>query len=154
MVTERNPLEPSIVERINSIRNSHGLHRLTVAKRLTDAANRHSRSMGASSYFRHDLYTPQRDRAWTSFSTWIRWYWPGPGYSTWSAGENLAWGAPEISASRTVTNWMNSPGHRANILNPAWRYIGVAAVHVDEPAGYYRSWDDVTIVAAEFGQRT
>jgi hypothetical protein len=30
----------------------------------------------------------------------------------------------------------------------------VAAVHVDEPAGYYRSWDDVTIVAAEFGQRT
>jgi uncharacterized protein YkwD len=48
---------------------------------------------------------------------------------------------------------MNSPGHRANILNPLWRYIGVAAVHVDEPAGYYRAWDDVTIVAAEFGHR-
>lgn len=154
MVTERNPLEPSIVERINSVRRSHGLRALTVAKRLNDASNRHARSMGASSYFRHELYTPQRDRAWTPFSTWIRWYWPGPGYRAWSAGENLAWGAPDISASRTVTNWMNSPGHRANILNPLWRYIGVAAVHVDQPAGYYRSWDDVTIVAAEFGQRS
>jgi uncharacterized protein YkwD len=153
-VTERNPLEPSIVERINSIRKSHGLRALTVATRLNDAANRHARSMGASSYFRHELYTPQRARAWTPFSTWVRWYWPGPGYSAWSAGENLAWGAPDISASRTVTNWMNSPGHRANILNPLWRYIGVAAVHVDEPAGYYRSWDDVTIVAAEFGRRS
>jgi uncharacterized protein YkwD len=154
MVTERNPLEPSIVERINSIRASHGLRALTVAKRLNDAADRHARSMGSSSYFRHELYTPRRNRAWTPFATWIRWYWPGPGYRAWSAGENLAWGAPDISASRTVTNWMNSPGHRANILNPAWRSIGVAAVHVDEPAGYYRSWDDVTIVAAEFGQRS
>ena len=152
-VTERNPLEPSVVQRINSIRNAHGLRSLTVAKRLTDAADRHARSMGAASYFRHELYTPQRDQAWTSFSAWIRWYWPGPGYRGWSAGENLAWGAPDISASRTVTNWMNSPGHRANILNPLWRYIGVAAVHVDDPAGYYRSWDDVTIVAAEFGWR-
>jgi uncharacterized protein YkwD len=153
-VTERNPLEPSIVQRINTIRKAHGLHSLTVAKRLTDAANRHARSMGASSYFRHELYTPDGRRTWTSFSTWIRWYWPGPGYRVWSAGENLAWGAPDISASRTVTNWMNSPGHRANILNPRWRYIGVSAVHVDDPGGYYRQWDDVTIVAAEFGSRT
>jgi uncharacterized protein YkwD len=153
-VSERNPLEPSIVQRINTIRKDHGLRSLTVAKRLTDAANRHARSMGASSYFRHELYTPQQRRTWTPFSTWIRGYWPGPGYHVWSAGENLAWGAPDISASRTVTNWMNSPGHRANILNPLWRYIGVAAVHVDDPAGYYRSWDDVTIVAAEFGWRT
>jgi uncharacterized protein YkwD len=153
-VSERNPLEPNVVQRINSIRAAHGLRSLTVAMRLTDAANRHARSMGASSYFRHELYTPQRDRAWTSFSTWIRWYWPGPGYRAWSAGENLAWGAPDISASRTVTNWMNSPGHRANILNPLWRFIGVAAVHVDDPAGHYRSWDDVTIVAAEFGWRS
>jgi uncharacterized protein YkwD len=153
-VTERNPIEPSVVQRINSIRKAHGLRSLTVARRLGDAANRHARSMGASSYFRHELFTPNERRTWTSFSTWIRWYWPGPGYRAWSAGENLAWGAPDISASRTVTNWMNSPGHRLNILNPLWRYIGVAAVHVDEPAGYYRSWDDVTIVAAEFGTRS
>ena len=152
-VTERNPLEPSVVQRINSIRNAHGLRSLTVAKRLTDAANRHARSMGAASYFRHELYTPTRATTWTSFGTWIRWYWPGPGYSSWSAGENLAWGAPDISASQTLSRWMASPGHRANILNPAWRNIGVGAVHVYDPRGYYASWDDVTIVAAEFGAR-
>ena len=48
---------------------------------------------------------------------------------------------------------MASPGHRANILNPAWRNIGVGAVQVGDPRGYYASWDDVTIVAAEFGAR-
>ena len=46
---------------------------------------------------------------------------------------------------------MASPGHRANILNGGWRWIGVGAVHVHQPRGYYRAWDDVTIVAAEFG---
>jgi uncharacterized protein YkwD len=144
-VTDRNPLEASVVSRINAVRESHGLVPLRVVDRLGDAANRHARSMGSASYFRHELFTPQMSRDWTPFSVWVRWYWPGPGYTAWSAGEN---------PTRTVSNWMASPGHRANILNPNWRNIGVAAVHVDNPAGYYRSWDDVTIVAAEFGRRS
>jgi uncharacterized protein YkwD len=154
VVTAKPTLEQNVVARINAVRKNHGLRPLRVVPRLTEAADRHAASMGRASYFRHDLFTPARTRDWTPFGTWIRWFWPGPGYGSWSAGENLAWGAPDISASRTVTNWMNSPGHRATILNPLWRSIGVAAVHVDDPAGYYRSWDDVTIVAAEFGWRS
>jgi uncharacterized protein YkwD len=152
-VSDRDSLERNLVTRINAIRKSHGLRTLSVRSRLDTAADTHVSSMAAASYFRHELYTPTRATNWTPFGTWIRWYWPGPGYSSWSAGENLAWGAPSISASQTVSRWMASPGHRANILNPAWRNIGIGAVHVGEPRGYYTAWDDVTIVAAEFGAR-
>jgi uncharacterized protein YkwD len=152
-VSDRDSVETNVVARINAVRRSHGLRTLSVISRLDTAADRHASSMAAASYFRHELYTPAGAADWTSFSAWIRWYWPGPGYASWGAGENLAWGAPDLTASRTVNMWMASSGHRANILNPAWRNIGVSAVHVGDPRGYYSSWDDVTIVAAEFGMR-
>jgi uncharacterized protein YkwD len=152
-ISDRDSLEANVVSRINTVRRNHGLRPLSVVSRLDGAADTHATSMAAASYFRHDLYTPARAANWTPFSTWIRWHWPGPGYSSWSAGENLAWGAPSLSASETVSRWMASPGHRVNILNRAWRNIGVGAVQVDDPRGYYASWDDVTIVAAEFGAR-
>ncbi|MCW2621862.1 MAG: hypothetical protein JWL64_1464, partial [Frankiales bacterium] len=41
------------------------------------------------------------------------------------AGENVAYG--NISADQMFTNWMNSPGHRANILNPAFNAMGNGA---------------------------
>lgn len=152
-VTDKNLLETSVVKRVNAIRRNHGLRPLKVVPRLAKAADRHASSMAAASYFRHELYTPTRATNWTGFGTWIRWFWPGPGYSRWGAGENLAWGAPKLTAYGTVRSWMRSPGHRANILNPRWRQIGVGALHVHDPYGYYSRWDDVTIVAAEFGFR-
>jgi uncharacterized protein YkwD len=153
-VSERETLEESVVARINAVRRSYGLRPLTVAFRLEDAADRHVTSMAAASYFRHELYLPGRSSRWADFGTWIRWYWPGPGYSSWTAGENLAWGAPSLSAANAVSRWMASSGHRLNILDPRWRNIGIGAVQVRDPRGYYASWDDVTIVAAEFGARS
>ena len=153
VLREKATLEANVVARMNAIRRSHGLHTLRIVRRLTEAADRHAGSTASAGYFSHDLLTPDRARRWTPFGAWIRWYWPGPGYSSWGAGENLAWGAPSISASQTVSRWLASPGHRANILNRSWRNIGVGAVHVSDPRGYYSSWDDVTIVAAEFGVR-
>ncbi len=151
--TEKDTLEANLVSRLNVVRRNHGLRPLKAISPLERAADRHADSMAVTSYFRHELYTPARSTDWTPFGTWIRWYWPGPGYGSWSAGENLAWGAPDVTAYDTVSRWMASPGHRANVLNPAWRSVGVAAVHVRDPRGYYGSWDDVTIVAAEFGVR-
>jgi uncharacterized protein YkwD len=154
VVTAKPTLEQNVVARINAVRKNHGLRPLRVVPRLTEAADRHAASMGRASYFRHDLFTPARTRDWTPFGTWIRWFWPGPGYGSWSAGENLAWGAPGITARRTVTSWMRSPGHRANILTARWRHVGLGAVHVRRPVGYFGAWDDVTIVVAEFGRRS
>jgi uncharacterized protein YkwD len=105
--------------------------------------------MAKVGYFRHELRSKS---TWKSFGTWIRWYWPGPGYSSWTAGENLAWAAPDATPNQIVTWWMNSPGHRANLLGK-WKYVGVAIVHVTAPMGYYRDYPEVTIIAAEFGKR-
>jgi uncharacterized protein YkwD len=153
IVTARDAMEPPLVARINDVREARGLRPLSVAPRLMNAATRHANSMAAAGYFKHELYTPSRSTTWTGFSTWIRWYWPGPGYTSWAAGENLAWGAPDLSPRGTVSRWMNSAPHRANLLTASWRRVGVAVVHVSDPRGYFGSWNDVTIVVAEFGKR-
>jgi uncharacterized protein YkwD len=153
-VTQRDAAESALVARINDVRASHGLRRLEVSNRLQSAATRHANSMGSVGYFRHELYTPTRSVTWTPWGTWIRWYYPGPGFSSWSAGENLAWGAPDLSPRAAVNRWLGSSGHRANLLAPEWRQVGVSIVHVSDPLRYYASWNDATIVVAEFGRRS
>jgi uncharacterized protein YkwD len=49
--------------------------------------------------------------------------------------------------------WLNSPGHRANLLG-AWSYVGVGIVHVVSPGGYFSPYSEVTIVTADFGHRS
>jgi len=149
-VLQRNSVEPTVVDRINEVRRNHGLRALKVSDLLTHAAQRHATNMGWKEYFKHDF---KKNGDWYGFGTWIRWYWPASGYTSWSAGENLAWGAPSLSARKTVSMWMDSPGHRANILGK-WSRIGVGVVHVSNPGGYFKSHSDVTIVAAEFGRRS
>lgn len=51
------------------------------------------------------------------------------------AGENIA--AGQTSAAMVEQSWMNSPGHRANILNGNFKHIGVGLVKVDGGYRYY-----------------
>ncbi len=68
-----------------------------------------------------------------------------PYMAAWrSLGENLLVGPAGLSGAAAEDLWMNSAGHRANILNPSFNHIGVAAVQ--DSAG--RLW-----VVAEFGAR-
>jgi uncharacterized protein YkwD len=150
-ITQRNAAEPALVKRINTVRANHGLKPLQVAYRLTNAATRHSNSMARLGYFRHEL---RYKGTWKPFGTWIRWYWPGPGFTSWGAGENLAWGAPDLGARKTVSLWMGSPGHRANLLSSSWTRIGVSIVHVTDPVGTYSKQSEATIVTADFGRRS
>ena len=55
----------------------------------------------------------------TSFSTALKEY----GISYMAAGENIAYG--QRTPQEVVTGWMNSPGHRANILNSNFHKIGI-----------------------------
>lgn len=150
-IVQRDAAEPVLVQRINAVRADHGLKPLKVARRLRNAATRHSNSMAKVGYFRHEL---RYQGTWKAFGTWIHWYWPGPGYTSWAAGENLAWGAPDLGVRKTVSMWMASPGHRANLLNASWTRVGVSIVHVTDPVGTYSSHDEVTIVTADFGRRS
>ena len=51
-----------------------------------------------------------------------------PNSGDWVVGENLAWGSGALSTPQAIVNgWMNSPGHKANILAPDYKDIGLAA---------------------------
>ena len=50
------------------------------------------------------------------------------------AGENIAYGT--ITAERMMELWMNSPGHRANILSTAFTHLGVGAVKTSSGSWY------------------
>ena len=44
----------------------------------------------------------------------------------WSLGENLAWGTGDLSTPQGVMNaWMNSAGHKANIVKKAYKELGI-----------------------------
>ena len=50
--------------------------------------------------------------------------------SSTATGENLAWGTgAEATPVRIVKGWMNSPGHRENILRPSFTEVGVGVAH-------------------------
>ncbi|MFB4301541.1 CAP domain-containing protein [Actinomadura sp. NTSP31] len=104
--------ENAVVALTNAERAKVGCDALRVDRRLVTAARAHSADMAAHDYFDHD--SPNGD------SPWMRMReagYVGPG------AENIARGY--ATAAAVVDGWMDSPGHRANILNCGLRAIGV-----------------------------
>jgi uncharacterized protein YkwD len=139
-------LESQLLSQINVTRAQHGLRALRMSPRLTAAADQHSASMAQKGYFSHDSANGG------SFFKRIASFYSYRGYSTWSAGENLLWSSPDISPAGALRLWMNSPEHRANLLNRSWREMGISAVHALNAPGVYGG-NEVTIVTADFGVR-
>jgi uncharacterized protein YkwD len=107
----------------NQIRARHGLKALRQNARLRKAAVRHSRDMVAHDYFEHT--TPKGvtmlDRILRS-----RYVREDQG---WVLGENLAWGTGAYGTPRgAIEAWMESAGHRENILRGAYRDVGIGVV--------------------------
>ncbi len=123
----------TIVDFTNSDRISNNQSSLTVNPLLQEAAQEKANDMAQNSYFAH-----------TSPSGLTPWYWfIKAGYGFSSAGENLA---VNFSDSKDVMDaWMNSPEHRANILNGTFTEIGVATA-----VGTYEG-SQVVFVVQEFG---
>src|SRR5918996_1621853 len=128
---------------LNAERARHGLRRLKLNTRLSGAARLHARDMVRRDYFAHDSLGGG------TFVDRIRRSGYLVGAGSWSVGENLAWGSHERSAPRAITAmWMDSAGHRANILSPAFREVGIGlalgAPGASGPAATY---------ATEFGRK-
>lgn len=142
-------LESAVTARVNAVRQARGLKPLRSRSPLERAAANHARDMAQHGYFAHEWSSG------ASFSSWIRRYWPGATFrGSWSAGENLYWSGPTISARQVVRGWMNSPPHRRNLLAAKWRAIGVGAIEMIEPVGDFGGVSRATVVAAEFGYRS
>jgi len=128
---------------LNTERAQHGLRPLKLNKKLSAAARRHARDMVRRDYFSHDSLGGGTFVDRIRRSGYLR------GASGWSVGENLAWGSHQRAAPRAITAmWMDSAGHRANILSPAFREVGIGfsigAPGASGPAATY---------ATEFGTR-
>jgi uncharacterized protein YkwD len=65
-----------------------------------------------------------------------------------AVGENLAWGAPG-PARLALVQWLRSPSHRANLLSPGWRDVGVGLVR----AGRLFGANGVSVWVVQFGRR-
>ena len=126
----------------NAERRAHGLRPLHASGSLRTAARRHAYDMARRKYFGH-VTTGGRtvlDRVRVT------------GYGrrgSFSVGENIFYGLrPLPSPARVMAAWMASPGHRQQILNPAWHEFGIGPV-MRPPV---RGRGGVTVVAV-FGSR-
>jgi uncharacterized protein YkwD len=130
---------------VNAERTQRGMRPLRINRRLSRAATRHAGDMVRRTYFSHDSLSG------ASFVDRIRkaGYLRGP--RGWVVGENLAWGTGDRSSPAAIVQaWMNSPGHRANILQRRFREVGIGMVmaapeELPGPAATY---------ATDFGARS
>lgn len=139
-------LESSVLVEINALRRAHGRSPLRVSASLSAAANGHSRSMGARGFFEHESVDG------TPFWRRVERHYGRRGFSYWAVGENLLWAAPSIDAGEAVNWWLESPPHRANLLDRRWREVGLSAIRVAAAPGAFGGMD-VTILTANFGVR-
>lgn len=108
--------ESEVVRLVNQIRQENGLQPLTANWELSRVARYKSQDMKDKGYFSHTSPT------YGSPFQMIKAF----GLSFRTAGENIAKGYATPQA--VVNGWMNSSGHRANILNASYKQIGVGYV--------------------------
>jgi len=132
---------------INQQRATNGLGALAESSVLDSSATKQSTDMVDHGFFDHvsptagDLVTRMRHGGYIAAG------------ETWSVGENVAWGQAILaSPARTIDDWMHSPEHRANILKPGFREVGVGVVPgVPVPAAGGLAG---TTYTADFGSRS
>jgi uncharacterized protein YkwD len=139
--------EVRMLDRLNTLRTSHGLAPLKVSPALSSAAERHSREMARHGYCGHD--SANGASFWSRIS---RFYGRGRGWRRWSVAENVLCHPRRLSAAAAVSKWLASPGHRSNLLAPQWREVGVGAVYADSAPGEFHG-RAVVLVTADFGLR-
>ncbi|MBN1172089.1 MAG: CAP domain-containing protein [Micromonosporaceae bacterium] len=117
--------EHQVVELVNVQRAKAGCSAVTIDSRLTSAARGHSSDMATRNYFSHDT------KGGGGFADRIT----KAGYVWSTAGENIAMG--QTSAASVMNAWMNSSGHKANILNCNFRNIGVGLAYNSSNRPYW-----------------
>ncbi|MEM7064890.1 MAG: CAP domain-containing protein [Cyanobacteria bacterium P01_B01_bin.77] len=115
--------EQEVLRLTNNFRRENGLQDLVLDQNLDKAADNHSRDMARQDYFSHTGKNGSKpwDRAETA------------GYESRFVGENIA--AGQRSAQAVVNGWINSPGHRANMLNADYNEIGVGHYFLENDTG-------------------
>jgi uncharacterized protein YkwD len=140
------PLELATLDRINAVREENGLRPLTLDEALSSAATAHCRQMLGDGFFGHQA------AGGASFARRVAYYYPVGNAARYGIGENLLYAGGALDASRIVSSWMSSPGHRDNLLSPSFRQLGIAVLTVGSAPGVFRG-GPATVVTVDFGVR-
>jgi uncharacterized protein YkwD len=125
------PPERDLLHAVNNARRTHGLQPLKIDLNLTRAARFQSRRLLERNVLDHGDLATRLKRF---------------GVTAALCGENLAWGTPaEVGAGAIVRAWLASPGHRANLLRPTYRRIGLGAAF-----GTFAGYTNSTVATADF----
>lgn len=127
-------LSQAIVAQLNTVRASAGVEALALNTTLQRMAQSYAQELAAGQFFSHT------DPQGATFEMRIA----RSGYRGSSTAENLGV-TTEPGGTDVVSMWMNSLGHRANMLNPAFRAVGIGVA-----TGLYEGLS-ATYVVAEFG---
>lgn len=120
----------------NTERAKNGLGTLALNASLSKAAQAKAQDMVNRDYWSHN--TPDGQEPWVFINN--------TGYKYLAAGENLAYGF--TTHGQTIVGWMNSAGHRANILNGEYREVGFGIVN----SANYQNNGEQTIVVAMYAK--
>ena len=134
-----NAQEKRTLQLHNETRVSRGLRPLCVNYALTRAARAHSQEMMNRDYMSHNSYNGENAGA------RLRRF----GYNWSTYGENVSWGSGRLgSAGARFNAWMNSPGHRANILASRFREVGIGTA-----TGNFKGNTGSVTYTVDFGTR-
>lgn len=125
----------SLLDDTNTQRTQNGEGTLSINAELNTAAQNKANDMAARDYWSHN--TPDGQTPWTFITA--------AGYNYQYAGENLAYGFD--TAADTITGWMNSSEHRANILNINYHDVGFGVINIPD----YQGTGPETLVVAMYG---
>lgn len=120
----------------NQQRSTNGKAALTLNSKLNSAAQAKANDMADRDYWSHN--TPDGTEPWHFFNQ--------AGYKYYKAGENLAYGF--LTSSQTISGWMNSASHKANMLDSEFTEVGFGFIN----AADYQDQGNQTIVVAMYGR--
>ena len=110
----------ALLAQINAVRSAYGLHAVEPAPLLHLAARGHSDDMILRDYFGHTSPSGWTLKDRLEHSGFVKGY-------IWEGGETLAWGlGPTATPVATIQAWLHSPEHRAIVLGPNWRQVGIS----------------------------
>ena len=138
---DANTAEQMMLCLTNYVRAQSGLAPLTANALLDQAGHAKLDADLACGEFSH---TPCGNPFELVFATYLR------GASGYQLGENIAWGTGEFGTPReTMDAWLNSAGHRENILTPGYRELGIGYL----PNQTFQGYGGATLWSQEFGTR-
>jgi hypothetical protein len=131
-----NTSDDGLLEATNKERQNRGLQALKFNTVLDKAAQAKAEDMASKNYWSHN--TPDGREPWIFIET--------QNYDYRKAAENLAYGFS--NSNSTLNGWMNSPGHRANVLDPELQEVGFGIINIPD----YQNRGPQTLVVAMYGQ--